>query len=423
MAMLFALASCKTENKPIVSAAFIDSLLSHYSDTAIQNASANEMQFWKNRIDPAKPGLVNELKYASALVDHFQLTGNINYLLTADSILYAADKAFKQKEAGPKLALLRNSILQHRFKEADSLFQMAKAIGIKNYESASIGFDVAFELGHYGLAEYELKKMADQTDYGYHFRKAKLAHYKGQLDTAIASMHRASELAAGNIYLQQAALTNEGDLQLHNGYAQLAYELFTRSIRLQSADMYALAGLGRIALMHDQNDTLAEKIFRFVQSKTKAPDLLFKLAQVAEARGDSVQQKKRANEFVSVVTAPAYGNMYNKYLLELYTGILQEPAKATAIAQKELLNRATPQTHAWYVWALFCNNNVAAAEKNYKQQVSGKPLEGMELYWMGKYMQAQNKGYNAQQYFKAADKNRYDLSPSMIKDLEIILEK
>ena len=27
----------------------------------------------------------------------------------------------------------------------------------------------------------------------------------------------------------------------------------------------------------------------------------------------------------------------------------------------------------------------AEAEKIYKQHVSGKPLEGLELYWMGKY--------------------------------------
>jgi len=49
--------------------------------------------------------------------------------------------------------------------------------------------------------------------------------------------------------------------------------------------------------------------------------------------------------------------------------------------------------------------------------VSGKPLEGLELYWMGKYMQAQNKGFTAKQFFKAAYKNRYDLGPSMVNDL------
>ena len=37
-------------------------------------------------------------------------------------------------------------------------------------------------------------------------------------------------------------------------------------------------------------------------------------------------------------------------------------------------------------------------------------------------MQGLKKGYNAQQFFKEADKNKYDLSPAMIKDLEINLE-
>ena len=132
-------------------------------------------------------------------------------------------------------------------------------------------------------------------------------------------------------------------------------------------------------------------------------------------------QKKYASEFVGMATASVYGNMYNKYLLELYTGILNEPAKGEAIAARELLNRTTPQTYAWYVWALYSNNKTAEAEKIYRQHVSGKPLEGLELYWMGKYMQAQNKGYNAEQFFKAAYKNKYDLSPGMARDLEKVL--
>jgi hypothetical protein len=133
-------------------------------------------------------------------------------------------------------------------------------------------------------------------------------------------------------------------------------------------------------------------------------------------------QKKYAEEFTSIVTAPAYGNMYNKYLIELYTSILNEPAKAEFLAKKELLNRTTAQTYAWYVWALTCNNKTAKAEKIYQQHVSGKPLEGLELYWMGKYMEAQNKGYNAKAFFKAAYKNRYDLGPSMVKDIEKSLD-
>ena len=150
--------------------------------------------------------------------------------------------------------------------------------------------------------------------------------------------------------------------------------------------------------------------------------MLFKLSQLADARGDRAMQKKYAQQYADAVTAPAYGNMYNRYMIELYTGILNEPAKAEALARKELLNRATPQTYAWYVWALYCNNKTAEAAKICQQYVSGKPLEAPELYWMGKFMQAEKKGYNAQQYFKAAYKNRYDLGPAMARDLEEALE-
>ena len=422
IAIVFLFASCKEESKIIVSSIFIDSLISNYSDTALQTAVETDLQFWKGRIIPANPGLVNELKYASSLIQRFYLKGDITDVITADSILKTADKAFNHKEPAPNMALVRNSILQHRFKDADSLLNQARIADIKKYESATTGFDVAFELGYYPLAETELKKIADPKDYGYNFRHAKLAHYKGEMDTAIAAMHRASMLADGIISLRQAALSNEADLNLHSSNLQKANELYVESIRLNATDLHSIMGLGWIALVHDKNDSLAEKIFRFVKSKTKAPDVIFKLVQLADASGDSALQKKYADEFVGVVTAPVYGNMYNKYLLELYTGILHEPAKAEAMAARELLNRATPQTYAWYVWALYTNNKITEAEKIYQQHVSGKPLEGLELYWMGKYMQGQNKGYNAQQFFKAAHKNRYDLSPSMVSDLENMLE-
>ncbi len=423
IAILLLFASCKNENKAIVSAAFTDSLLNNYSDSAIKNSLETDLQFWKKRIIPESPGLVNELKYAGCLVQRFHLTGNMQDLVTADSILLISDRAFGHKQTGPNMALIRNSILQHRFKMADSLLQQVRNTGIKKYESATLGFDVAFELGYYQVAEYELKQIASPNDYGYNFRRAKLAHYKGEVDTAIASMQRAAEQSGGNVSLMQAALSNEADLNLHNGNLQRANELYVQSIRLNATDMHSIMALGWIALVHDKNDSLAEKIFRFVQSKTKAPDAVFKLTQLADARGDSAMQKKYANEFVAIATAPVYGNMYNKYVLELYTGILNEPAKAEAMAARELLNRTTPQTYAWYVWALYSNNKTAEAEKIYKQHVSGKPLEGLELYWMGKYMQAQNKGYNANQFFKAAIKNRYDLSPSMVKDLKNELEE
>lgn len=422
-AVLLLFASCKNENRILVPANFIDSLISNYTQPREYKVNETDIQFWKGRIDPRNPGLVNELRYASTLIQRFHFLGDINDVITADSILHAVNITYNHKESSPNMALVRNSILQHRFKEADSLLNEAKKADVKPYDAIAASFDVAFELGQYLLAETELKKIAGQKDYGYNFRYAKLAHYKGELDSSIAAMNRAGEIAGTNIPLKQAALSNEADLNLHSGNLERAVELYMQSISLSAADLHSIMGLGWIALVHDKNDSLAEKIFRFVRSNTKSPDVLFKLIQVVDAKGDSAMQKEQAQQFVAVVNSPAYGNMYNKYVLELYTGILHEPAKAEALAERELRNRATPQTYAWYVWALYVNGHIAEAEKIYQQHVSGKPLEGLELYWMGKFMQGQKKGYNAQQFFKAAHKNRYDLSPGMVKDLAKALKE
>ena len=405
-----------------MSSVFTDSLITHFTEPPVVKEADDELMFWKNRIDPNNSGIVNESKYAAALVRRFHLTGDIRDLLVSDSVLHKIDTVYNHKESGPNLSLCTHAILRHRFTDADTYFAIAKEIGLKKYDQATTAFDVDFELGRYYLAELDLKAINIPNDYGYCFRYAKLAHYKGELDSAVTAMKKAAEAAGSDVFLRQAALSNVADLYLHSGNAGKAYENYVASIRLNAADLHSIMGIGWIALVHDKNDSLAEKIFQFVRSRTKSPDPLLKLAQTAEFRKDSTLETNYAVEFEQQVTDAVYGNMYNKYMIDLYTSILHEPAKAEAIAQRELSNRNTPQTQAWYTWSLFSNNKKDEAYKNYQQYVSGKPLEGLELYWMGKMMQGLGKGYNAQQFFKAAHKNRYDLSPEKLRDLDEVME-
>jgi hypothetical protein len=60
----------------------------------------------------------------------------------------------------------------------------------------------------------------------------------------------------------------------------------------------------------------------------KSPDILLKMEQLAEFRMDSITMKKYAEEFATQASnQPLYGNMYNKYLIGLYAGVLNDPAK------------------------------------------------------------------------------------------------
>jgi hypothetical protein len=414
---------CGHSHEKAVDAVFIDSLISHYSPPAAERANEEQIIFWKNRIDKANPGMVSEAKYAAALVARFHATGDIRDVITADSVLWQIDSTFNHKETGPYMALMGNAILQHRFTQADSIFEKARRIGLRRGPMLSGLFDVSFELGHYDQALIALNGLKADQDFGYYFRRSKMDHLNGNIDSAIRSMAKAGALAGNSDYLKQVAFSNMADLDVHAGKAIDAGALYRGCVDRNSADFHSILGLGWIALIHDRNDSLAKRIFQFVLTQNRLPDPLFKLYQVADARGDSIAERKVAQAFVEAATNPLYGQMYNKYLIEIYTRTLNEPEKALVLAHGELENRATPQTYAWYAWTLLADHQAAAAYKVFEERVSGKPLEGLELYYMGKLMKAMDKGYNASEFFKAADKSKYDLSPGIVRDLEAELDR
>jgi tetratricopeptide (TPR) repeat protein len=416
-AFICILASCNHDKKIIVESAYVDSLINNYTEPAV-TTNAADIKFWRSRIDTANHGFTNELRYSSALAARFALKGDIQDLKSSDSILKVVAQTFNYKEAAPYTSLVPRSISQHKFNEADTFLTKAKQIGIKAYEDRAYSFDVNFELGRYPLAIENLDKVRDSKDYGYEFRLSKLEHHKGNLDSATHAMLNAASLAGNNPVLIAAALSNAADLYVHAGQLEDAYKLYKKSVASYSSDLHSIMGIGWIALVHDKNDSVAKKIFLFVSTKTKAPEPILKLSQTAELNNDSASMKKYAQQFVDMTSNPLYGTMYNKYLVELYTGILNNPAKAEAIARNEIANRRTPQTYAWDVWCLYFDNKKDEAYKVYEEHVSGQPLEGIELYWMGKFMKGLGKGYNAHEFFKAADKNKYDLSPSMMRDLD-----
>ena len=420
--LLTILIACKQNDKAIVSAAYVDSLIKNYTVSEMAKTNEGDLAFWEKRFDSLPDNYVNGPKYASALAMRFHFYGNINDLLKADSLIKQSNIANKEGEDGLLYALANFATQQHHFKESSDYAFKANKAGDNKYGGQMALFDAAFELGQYDIAGSILKTIKPDTTYPVYFRRSKYEHYKGSLDSSIVYMMKAVDKAAGNKYLEQAALSNAADLNIHKANLTEAYNLYKKSIEKDAADFHSIMGLGWIALMHDKNDSLAMRIFSFVHAHIFSPDPLLKMIQVAEYKNDSVSQKKYAEEFAAQAGKTEYGLMYDKYLIGLYTGILNDSQKAVELAKKEIESRSTPQTYAWLAWALLKNNEQEKAFAIYNQYVSGKPLEGLELYYMGKLMQSSNKGYNAQQFFKAAYDNRYDLSPLQVNDLEKNLE-
>jgi len=414
--LFISIISCKS--KPVVAESFVDSLIGNYTPSTAAITNEKDLKFWESRVD-TMPELVNLQKFASALATRFHIYGDIRDLKKADSIL--TQISFQYKEPGQLLSLASYKMLQHQFMDAKTLIDSVIQMKAEKYATQMMSFDANFELGDIYHASMILRKSYAPKDFAYNFRLSKQDHYKGELKEAISHMLAAADLSGSSAYLRSAALSNAADLYVHNGALAEAAKLYEECIRFNSTDFHSITGLGWIALVHDNNEPLARKIFSFVRTKSKSPDPLLKLSQSFEG-SDSGAAKRYAREFVQEATKPIYGNMYNKYLVQLYTGVLNDPASALSIAQKEIGSRATPQTYAWLTWCLYKNGKNREASQVYKNHVSGKALEALELFWMGKMMKGLGKGYNAQQFFKAAKKNEFDLGVRDRRELDGLLE-
>jgi len=409
-------ASCHNRT-PLIGSAFADSLPGSYSPASLLGSNDREMQFWKGRIDTTRPGEINEARYAGALVTRFRYTGAIADIFTADSVYAGIDSVYRHRISGPLMQLVTTDMLTHHFSDADTLLERARALGVESYTENNVRFDVLFELGRWQEAAFQLRALQHYRDYNYYFRKAKYEHLLGHTDSALAAIRRAATLAS-QPGLKALALSNEGDLLLHTGRFPEAAQNLKMALRLNPADLHTLLGIGWIALIHDQDTTLAGRIFRYSAQHNALPDPYFKLYQLEQWREDSAGELYFARTFAARASQPEYGGMYNKYLIELYSGILHSPERSEAIAYRELQNRATPQTYAWYAYALLCNHKQEAAYQVFEKNVSGKPLEAVELFYCGKVLKAAGKGYDANAYFDAALKSRADLSSAMIAEIE-----
>ena len=416
--VVLGISACHSDQKILIDANYLQNEMKTNSVSKYEKSVQEDLVFWKRRADADSEGTTNFKKYASSLVARFRLYGDISDLKQAESIISRINNETHNSESGNLRTLGHVVSLQHRFSETDTMLTKALKNGDNKYESMLMKFDVAFELGRISEANRLLTFIKKPHEYAYYFRLAKMQHYDGDMDKAIESMQEAADLSFGNVYLKQAALSNLADLQMHIGAFEAAANNYKTSYEIDHSDLHSLKGMALVAAFHDKNYALAETVLKYIADKTCSPDVYFNLSQLYQLTGNKKLEKEYATQFAEIASQPVYGNMYNKYLIQLYDGVLNNPKAMLEVANNEIKNRNTPQTNSWYAWALYQNNQAALAMQVYKKHVSEQPLEGLELYYMGKLMKAENKSINANAFFKAAYKNRFELAPNYKSDLE-----
>lgn len=342
--------------------------------------AVSKKEFWNKRLMPDTSGIGDIAPLAAAYVNLFETTGEVDNLKKAEALYRKAISISANNKDGYTRSLAHNLISQHRFKEAKDLLEESYADPSHKHETELMLFDVYMELGEYENANQALENVKSNTDYNYLIRLSKWNDHKGNLDEAIKYMVHAIRIAESRDSkpLKIWTYSNLGDYYGHAGRIEDSYQHYLKTLQLQPDNAYAKKGIAWIIYSYEGNTQEANRILDAVMEDHAVPDYYLLKAEMAYYEGDLEKASANEERFIRAVEASEYGAMYNAYLVEFYAD--KDPEQALEIAQKEVDNRATPETYHLLALAQLKNGYKEQALEIIENYVEGKTFEPMAQY-------------------------------------------
>lgn len=410
----FAFYACEKEHQ-IVQAEDLQPFLSLEVNKNLQNIN-DQISFWSAK-EEANSSAVYKTQLAGLYSSKYKLDGNVNHLHKAQNLLEEVNEFYKGENPGILRMLAANSISQHQFQKAYDYVLPASKIKNNQYGSKLVLFDACMELGYFTQAEALIAELYEPTNFDYKVRLSKWYDHVGNLDQAVEIMEQAAfTIAPNNTELKIWTLSNLADMYGHQGEVEKAYQAYLDVLALDSNYYYALKGIAYIAYANDKNLDQAKTILTYLDRVHPVPDYKLQLAEIAAYERDQITDKVYTQDFYAEVSKPAYGEMYNKYILEIDIAE-QRFDKALALASKEVEQRATPQTYDLLAWTYFKSGNATEALKIAQAHVEQKTFEPDASYHLGviyKQVDSEKSDY----YLKDALGARFELGPNTSKEIE-----
>ena len=379
----------------------------------------NEIAFWQNKYDKAP----NQLSYLSVIASNysklFEITGNIDYLAKAETLLKQINETYKYSSVGTIRALARNYISQHKFREALELANKALAIGEGKKETQKLLFDVQMELGNYAEANKNLTLLSNNNDFDYLIRVAKWNDHLGDLKTTLTMMEKAKILAENynNKYLKIWTYSNLGDFNGHDGNIKESYDYYLKTLALDPNNSYALKGIAWIVFSYEKDTKEAKRIIDLISKRHNSPDFYLLKAQIAEYENDQVSKNSNVKEYLALLQNKHYGAMYNSYNVVLFADEATMKQKAVEIAIEEVAHRPTPVSYDLLAWSYYNLGEKEKALEIAQEYVAGKSFEPKLNYHLAVIYKANNQPNKVIPIKEELLKSTFELGPNLEKKI------
>ncbi len=411
LALIGALLIIKAQ-QPIVNSADYEVYL---NEGHLQNSEKelNErIVFWEKKLREQPNNFVYQSKIAGQYAAWFKLTGEVEKLYWADSLLCLVNERIPN-QVGTLQALSANAVTRHAFAEAEGYMRQALAVGEHKFASSLMLTDVLMERGNFGGAGVLMKDIASTTNFDYLIRDMKMLDQQGKLPEAIEQMEKALALAksAGSKALINWSLSNLADMYGHDGRIHKSYQTYLEALANDPSDLHSLKGIAWVAFSHDKDTAAARRILGFLQKVHPVPDYDLLLSDIAAFENKPEEAAAYSQSFLQKASNPAYGNMYKAYLCNLKASKTGQAPEAISIAKQEIAERPHPLSYCLMAWASYQNGDKAKALDILQKHVLDQTQEPNALYHAGLILMGNGHKKEAKQYLEAALEAAYELGP------------
>ncbi|MBI3477455.1 MAG: tetratricopeptide repeat protein [Acidobacteria bacterium] len=226
--------------------------------------------------------------------------------------------------------------------------------------------DANVELGNYKEAEEAAQLMLDLKPGNLPgvTRAAYLRELLGDVDGSLELMNMAYQSTAPS-EVEDAAwiITQMAHLDLSIGKTAEAEALLQRALTLFPGYHYALGNLAKVRIQQKRYDEAVNLLEQRYTAAAHAENL-YDLAAALQLAGRTDESKKAFADFEqkSLLESTKADNS-NHELILYYADYAQEPAKALAVAQREMARRHDVFTIDCYAWALHRNGRDVEAQQ------------------------------------------------------------
>ncbi len=408
---------CQEKPKAVADKKDYDQYLST-ANTPSKDALQAEFDFWQPRFNNDSTHLMEMSRVSGLHAAMFGVSGDISELKTSEKLIAKSIEVSARSKDAYMRSLAHNYISQHRFKEAQVLLDSAYTFPDNRRDTEIMLFDVAMELGNYKSADTLLGKIKNTKDFNYLIRLAKWSDHNGNLDAAIKYMEQAKKIAEDrdDKGLKIWTYSNIGDFYGHAGRLQDSYNSYLKTLELEPDNHYVKKQIAWMVYANEKNTTEANRILDSVMVNHKAPDYYLLKAEMAKFDGKIEEAEKNYNLFLKAAEDPNYGDMYNAYLVDIYVN--RDPQKALKLAEKEITNRATPETYQLLAYSQLKAGNKEAALKTIEEHVAGKTSEPKALFHSALIYKANDMEAKVKPLKEELLGVFYELGPLKVKKIE-----